>query len=161
MSSMDSDARSSGNWEKSELTKAMIDTASTASNPNNMRIHAQGMKTIITDPGSVKSMDAGWTNAEGQTVSTEGDEFINVGNTFKVRGSCILITECVEDQGVYQAPTGEDWYDFSQNFVTDLVIRGTFLESPVDTKIQLTLNFYECPVTEAAKVTGEIRLGLP
>ena len=83
-----------------------------------------------------------------------------MGNTFKVRGSCILITECVEDQGVYQAPTGEDWYDFSQNFVTDLVIRGTFLESPVDTKIQLTLNFYECPVTEAAKVTGEIRLGL-
>ena len=53
-----------GNWEKSELTKAMIDTASTASNPNNMRIHAQGMKTIITDPGSVKSMDAGWTNAQ-------------------------------------------------------------------------------------------------
>lgn len=160
MSSMDSDARSSGNWEKSELTKAMIDTASTASNPNNMRIHAQGMKTIITDPGSVKSMDAGWLNADNQVVSTEGDEFITVGNTFKVRGSCILITECKEDQGSYKPPTGEDWYDFSQNFVTDLVIRGTFLESPVDTKIQLTLNFYECPVTEAAEVTGEIRVGL-
>ena len=139
MSSMDSDARSSGNWEKSELTKAMIDTASTASNPNNMRIHAQGMKTIITDPGSVKSMDAGWTNAEGQTVSTEGDELSTwvIISRYVAR---ILITECIEDQGVYQAPTGEDWYDFSQNFVTDLVIRGTFRVA-VDTKIQLTLNF--------------------
>lgn len=160
MSSMDSDARTSGTWEKSELTKAMIDTASTASNPNNMRIHAQGMKTIITDPGSVKSMESGWTDADGAIVNTEGDQFITTGNTFKVRGSCIQILECVEDQGAYEAPTGEDWYDFSQNFVTDLVIRGTFLESPVDTKIQLTLNFYECPVTEAATVTGEIRVGL-
>ena len=165
MSSMDSDARDASNWQPSELTKAMIDTASTASNPNNMRIHAQGMKTIITDPGSVKSMDAGWTTAdlaEGgvQTIATEGDQFIDSGNTFKVRGSCIQILECQEDMGAYQAPTGEDWYDFSQNFVTDLVIRGTFLESPVDTKIQLTLNFYECPVTETAAVTGEIRVGL-
>jgi hypothetical protein len=55
---------------------------------------------------------------------------------------------------------GDSWYDFSQQFVTDLVIRGEFLESPVDTKIQMTLNFRECPVTETATVTGDLRVGL-
>ena len=60
------------------------------------------------------------------------------GNVFKVRGSCIKILECSESDSNMN---GDSWYDFSRQFVTDLVIRGEFLESPVDTKIQMTLNF--------------------
>jgi hypothetical protein len=178
MKARDSDARGD-EWVDSKLSRAMIDTASTARNPNGLTIYASGMQTIVENPLTVKSMPARCTdssittegsctgnwdhdsNAETAEVARvwkpAGDVFLDEGNVFKVRGSCIKILECSETDTTMN---GDSWYDFSQQFVTDLVIRGEFLESPVDTKIQMTLNFRECPVTETATVTGDLRVGL-
>lgn len=180
MKARDSDARGD-TWVDSKLSRAMIDTASTARNPNGLTIYADGMKTIVENPLTVKSMparcsdpsittqsdcssDTTWDH-DGDSNTAEiarewraiGDVFLDEGNVFKVRGSCIKILECSESDSNMN---GDSWYDFSQQFVTDLVIRGEFLESPVDTKIQMTLNFRECPVTETATVTGDLRVGL-
>ena len=178
MKARDSDARGS-EWVDSKLSRAMIDTASTARNPNGLTIYASGMKTIVENPLTVKSMPPrcndptkategdcsgtfdntanGGSATEAHVWKAAGDVFLDEGNVFKVRGSCIKILECSESDTTMN---GDSWYDFSQQFVTDLVIRGEFLESPVDTKIQMTLNFRECPVTETAKVTGDLRVGL-
>ena len=178
MKARDSDARGS-TWVDSKLSRAMIDTASTARNPNGLTIYASGMKTIVENPLTVKSMPPrcndptktlendcastfdntlnGGSATEAHVWSPAGDIFLDEGNVFKVRGSCIKILECSESDSNMN---GDSWYDFSKQFVTDLVIRGEFLESPVDTKIQMTLNFRECPVTETATVTGDLRVGL-
>ena len=174
----DSDARGA-EWVDSKLSRAMVDTAATAQNPNGLNIYASGMKTVLVNPGTVKSMpprctdtsktieddcNGDWDHdSDGNTAqvarvwSPAGDVFLDEGNVFKVRGSCIKILECNEDD---TNMNGDSWWDFSRQFVTDLVIRGEFLESPVDTKIQMTLNFRECPVTETASVTGDLRVGL-
>lgn len=178
MKARDSDARGS-TWVDSKLSRAMIDTASTARNPNGLTIYASGMKTIVENPETVKSMPArcndpaqktendcngNWdhdndanTAEVARVWSPAGDAFMDKGNVFKVRGACIKILECSETDNNMN---GDSWYDFSKQFVTDLVIRGEFLESPVDTKIQMTLNFRECPVTQTAAVTGDLRVGL-
>ena len=78
---------------------------------------------------------------------------------FKVSGACIAITEC-DSTGADSTTNGDSWQDFSSQFRTDLVVRGDFLEQSVDTQIQMTLNFQECPVDGAAITEGAVRVAL-
>ena len=113
-----------------------------------MSIHSltAGHYGIIEDPGAVKDVV--------DTQGTTGDE-----NHFKIRGACIAIEACETDNDV-GAQSGSTWEDFSELFTASLVIRGTFLETDTDTKIEVTITFDECPVAATATVTGEPRIGL-
>ena len=87
---------------------------------------------------------------------------------FKVMGQCVPITQCLTNAEDAETPieevpdgiNGNSWADYSQQFIFDLVVRGKFLKSDVDTKIEVTSNFQECPVTAAASVTGVPRIGV-
>ena len=153
MKSMDQDARGDGGtWRASELTKAFIDTASDADNSNNMRIH----KPDSASYGILEQIDtvAPQTNG-GSGIETAGHVH---GNYFKIRSACVVVSECIPDaDGVVD---GDSWGDLTSEFKTDLVIRGTFLRSDVDSKIELTLDFDECPLDGEAEIDGEIRVGL-
>lgn len=87
---------------------------------------------------------------------------------FKVMGQCVPITQCLTNAEDAEKPieevpdgiNGNSWADYSQQFIFDLVVRGKFLKSDVDTKIEVTSNFQECPVTASASVTGVPRVGV-
>ena len=153
MKSMDQDARGDGGtWKASELTKAFIDTASDADNSNNMVIHKPDSASF----GILEQVDTVMPQTNGGSgIETAGQPH---GNYFKIRSSCVLVTECAPDaDGVVD---GDSWGDLTSEFKTDLVIRGTFLRSDVDSKIELTLDFDECPLDGEAEIDGEIRVGL-
>ena len=161
MKSMDQDGRSvSASWQASQLTKAFIDTASDAQNSNRMYIHkpdtdgdGNGEGFGILD-SSVTTV----TPVENGGVGIDSLSDTDTGNFFKVRSHCVVITDCVADaDGVID---GDSWGDLTSYFKTDLVIRGTFLRSDVDSKIELSLAFGECPLEAQAEVTGEVRVGL-
>ena len=155
MKSMDQDARGDeGQWIPSELTKAFIDTASDALNDNNMKIH----KPAGIGFGILKDTTPTVAPAANGGEAIDADAAVESGNFFKVRSECVVVTECVVDEdGVVD---GDSWGDLTSLFKTDLVIRGTFLRSDVDSKIELTIDFDECPLDGEADVDGEIRVGL-
>ena len=87
---------------------------------------------------------------------------------FKVMGVCVPVTQCLTNADDNESPieevpdgiNGNSWADYSSMFVFDLVVRGKFLKSDVDTKIEVTSNFQECPVTASASVSGVPRIGV-
>ena len=140
---MDQDARGNTAWGVAQLTKAFVDTASDAQNNNLMQIY---------------SFDGAEFGIIAETDAVGGsDTAAATGNHFKIRSNCIAITECDTSDSTQN---GDSWNDLSREFVTDLVVRGTFLEADVDSKIELTVDFSECPVSGEATVDGDIRVGL-
>ena len=155
MKSMDQDARGDGGtWQPSELTKAFIDTASDAQNDNQMKIHKPGGIGF----GILKDTTPQVAPYALGGDAIDADSGTEHGHFFKVRSQCVTVTECAADaDGVVD---GDSWDDLTSLFKTDLVIRGTFLRSDVDSKIELTIDFDECPLDGEAEVTGETRVGL-
>jgi hypothetical protein len=155
MRSMDQDGRdASGAWAASKLTKAFIDTASDAQNDNKMKIHkpggvGYGILKDTTPTVMPYALGGDAIDADGAVVD---------GSYFKVRSECVVVSACEADAD--NTVDGDSWGDLTSLFKTDLVIRGTFLSSDVDSKIELTLDFDECPLDGAADVTGETRVGL-
>lgn len=155
MRSMDQDGRdASGAWAASKLTKAFIDTASDAQNDNKMKIHKPGGVGygILKDTTPTVMPYA----LGGDAIDADATVFH--GSYFKVRSECVVVSACEPDAD--NTVDGDSWGDLTSLFKTDLVIRGTFLSSDVDSKIELTLDFDECPLDAAADITGETRVGL-
>lgn len=143
LSAKDKDTRGVSSWGDSYLTSAFMDTQLGAKNKNLMAIHSSADSQTIQN---------------GLVEVASADNF-EAGNQFKVRGPCIAITEC-DLSDANDAQNGDSWKDFSTEFQTDMVIRGTFLTQEVDTLVELTLNFEECPVEGETTVTGTVRVGL-
>ena len=156
---MDQDARGSSDWVPSQLTKAFIDTASDAQNSNNMKIHKPPNVDAKSNFGILQEINVVEPTLNGGSVIDDPAlPDVTTGNYFKVRSECVIVTECVTDPD--NTVDGDSWDDLTTLFKTDLVIRGTFLRSDVDSKIELTVNFNECPVAGDTTVDGEIRVGL-
>ena len=118
-------------------------------------VTASCIEDCVANGGTVSSNDVG---------ALESDA--NDQNHFKVLGQCIPITQCLTDGENDDAPisdgniNGNSWSDYSVSYVFDLVVRGEFLKADVDTKIEVTSNFQECPVDETASISGVPRVGV-
>ena len=137
------DQNSQGVYAISDLTAAFLDISSGALNPNDMVIHDVGGETTI--PG---------------TPLISADPTASNGNHFIVRGKCIAIDSC---SGTGNGG-GDSWADYSEQFDTDMVIRGNVLLSspPIsfDTEVRMTLNFQECPIDGEGTSNGVVRIAL-
>jgi len=140
-------------WVSSKLTGAYPDTAAIAENPNDMSLHGyEGMIAMNSSVSSNADVDDSYFTSSNDITYGPSTSY---GDRVQVRGQCILVDACV--------PSTVDgtWGKHSQEFKTDLVIRGFFQSKSVDTRVALTLNFNECPLSDAAgTVVGKTAIGL-
>ena len=163
----------------SMIIKGVVDGATTAT-----ILRKPGLRCLLDSDGSIdtsyvdnpnvadlcetETCQQSCSQANDRTLSeTDFPAITGDQSHFKVLGQCVAITQCLTNAGDEESPVeenddgvnGNSWADYSVEYKFDLVVRGEFLKSDVDTKIEVTSNFQECPVTAEASVTGVPRIG--
>ena len=154
MVALDQDSRTpTVAFAASDLTAAFVDSAAGSDNPNNMEIYAHSSDGKTIHASGASAIDAVGEAADG-TFAANGDRF-------QVRSQCVAISGSCDATDADGTVDGDSWADFSQAaFTTDLVIRGTFQSKDIDTRVAVSVNFDECPLEDAASVTGQTFIGL-
>ena len=146
---------------KLEITVASSQKDTTATNSN---WAASNLKTVLK-PTSSSSADSDslMVNVGGMTTS-------NPLASFKLQSNCIVVSaaDCDErcdadgDNCAAQTTAGDtsdSAYSQLTHTATDLVLRGEFTNSDVDSDVNIVTKYVECPLDESNQASGYLRAG--